>query len=205
MSIVENLWNSTMDYGYNVRSKRIDGLKAWNKIKSILEKYNTIIEWSKESIARYDDLTQKVFKIIDEENSEEWDNEKKKKWELEHFFLQHARIIHNNQEPPNSNLTRLMQIAYNAGQFNAERDNKSYPDEILNYYDKNNLSSYISYTNPGNIVSIDRILASQHPAVTQIKEETILLNNDSKKGGNIFSIGKMKHKYLKYTKKIDKI
>ena len=63
-----------------------------------------------------------------------------------------------------------MQIAYNAGQFKAEKEQNSYPQEILDYYNSNNMSSSVSYLNPGDIEDINNKLCSQHPAVVAIND-----------------------------------
>lgn len=66
------------------------------------------------------------------------------KKEINHFFIQHFRIPKlMNYEV---SVLKLLQIAYNAGQFKAERENKkSYSKKILNFYDKYNLDKISAF------------------------------------------------------------
>jgi hypothetical protein len=187
-SIVENLWNAIYQYGVSVRSNKLNGLTEWNKIKTILKKYNGNGEWSLEAISRYNEM-KKLFNIVDEENNKEWPEEDIEKWENTHFFFQHAKIPYDNVNEPN--LTRLMQIAYNAGQLEADKDSKYYTVERKTYYIKNNLNSYISFMTPHSLIELERELSKYHPALKEI--------NDIKfKGGKKENF---KHKFFKYCKK----
>lgn len=170
MSAVEKIWKSVQNYGYKVRKSKLDGLVSWKKIKSILENYNMPIIWYKNALDRYQEMTKTKFQLKDEEKDSSWTENKQKQWELEHFFIQHSRIPHNNPDKPNSDFIRLMQIAYNAGQFKAEREQNSYPQEFLDYYDSNNMGTSVYYLNPGDIEDLDKNLCAQHPAVVAIND-----------------------------------
>jgi hypothetical protein len=64
-------------------------------------------------------------------------------WELHHFYLQHARIPTLNLNEPT--LTRLMQIAFNAGQLRACWNFPIYSEKLKAYYNDNNLQSIETY------------------------------------------------------------
>lgn len=142
MSNLEKLWTMFIKYGYDVRSEHRDGLDAWNKIKPLFPSFDIV--WNSEAYNFYDEL-RKIGTFGDD-----CDDKKSILWEALHFLLQHGRIIHNNQM---GSLLRLMQIAYNSGQFLSQRKSSpdSYTPEQLQYYDSHNLHSIYSFISPDSI------------------------------------------------------
>lgn len=213
--IVEKLWQKIYEYGLFVRKNDMDGLDAWNKIKVILQKYNKDCEWLPEATNRYSEMKAK-FNIVDEDNDSSWSADKKQLWEETHFFFQHSRIPYNSRTS-GANLLRLMQIAYNAGQYEAEKEKNSYDKEKINYYVNNHLESYISYVTPHSVRKMCIELSSEHPALREIADvhDEISAASESKSesksesssdakmtGGDLISF---KTKCMKYYNKIKRL
>lgn len=166
---INELWNSIIDYGYNIRKITIltnnyfnIGQKAWQLLKDNFTNYEFEIDnikkdkldciniLQKEYIREYDDEDHERVKInID---NIILDN----KIENEHFFIQHYRIpITSNNK---LSVQKLMQIAYNVGQFRATRENNIYDEKIVKYYDDNELDKLKTYiTNQDNIKIIKKL------------------------------------------------
>ena len=85
------------------------------------------------------ELTDVMFRIRENEIEFEIDNT----IESQHFLAQHFRlpILCDFTLP----IVKLAQIAYNAGQFKAERDNGVYNKEVLDFYDRHQLDSISTY------------------------------------------------------------
>jgi hypothetical protein len=136
--LLSELWGVMIKYGYETRIHNKDGLEKWNVVKPVFP--DCKISWKESS--------KEIFKNLQklEVNGDDGDEEKYKlshqDWERQHYLLQHGRIIHKNN--PGS-LLRLMQIAYNIGQFRAEQERKSYPVKQLTYYRDNKLDSLSTY------------------------------------------------------------
>lgn len=195
--MIDQLWEITMKYGFNVRNNNLNGLEYWNKLKNILVQYNIELEWIPEAISRYNYMIDE-FNIKDIEMNDELKDimskdidTKKLLWEQTHFFLQHSRIPKNNEK--SCNLIRLMQIAYNAGQFYAERKKNAYSQKITNWYDLSHLRTYISYVTPKSIQIANDKLVETHQLFLSIN--SLLLNQ---KGGTVNYM----YKYKKYLKKL---
>lgn len=125
------LWHLIFYYGKYIRSKGKDGLESWNSIKNEIPDIK--LSW-KENAKR-------IYKDLRELGTTGDNNDKKdEKWEEQHFLLQHGRIIKNNE----GNLMRLMQIAYNSGQF-CEANQKNYSEEQKQYYSEHNLNNMFTY------------------------------------------------------------
>jgi hypothetical protein len=108
-----DIWNKVLQYGYEVRQKKLDGLASWNALKEKIPE-NNFVQWRKSTLEFYNDLIN--LGAIDTETPEEA-NLTKHQWDRHHFLIQHGRIIKNNQSKDKATLRRLLQIAYNAGQF----------------------------------------------------------------------------------------
>jgi len=131
--LLNELWEIIINYGYETRIKNKDGLERWNFIKKIFPDIKII--WTDSSKKIYDNLIK--LGVIEEETGLSHEE-----WERHHYLLQHGRIIHNN---PDGSLMRLMQIAYNIGQFRAEQEKKNYPIKQLAYYRTNKLDQITTY------------------------------------------------------------
>jgi len=153
---INELWKSIIDYGYSVRKITIQtnndfniGQKAWQLLKDNFANYQFEI-----NNIKYDKLDCKntlVVEYMKKDDDEDHEEVKIKiddiildnKIETEHFFIQHYRIpITSNNK---LSVQKLMQIAYNIGQFRANRENNIYIIKIIEYYDDNNLDKLETY------------------------------------------------------------
>jgi len=146
----ETCWNLTSLTGNAVRSVGLDGLASWNPFKKILEERpetfelsSSIIELvSKHYNANQEDLQHSnsvlaIGEIVLTHNDKNDSNK-----EQHHFLIQHFRLVAmcaNNT----ITITKLMQLAYNAGQFKAQRH--IYDKSILEFYDANKLGDFGTY------------------------------------------------------------
>jgi hypothetical protein len=140
--IIKYIWDSVVKYAESINEKGIPGLQAWNTICPILKEIDLEGCWTSESLLFYNQL--KDLNILEDRTVCE---EKCVDWEKHHFLLQHGRIPHNNKNSPS--LLRLLQIAFNAGQFNfyREKGEIEYNKERIDFYNKNKLSEYTTYMN----------------------------------------------------------
>jgi hypothetical protein len=138
MELLKLLWNEMIQYGYNVRSKGKDGLVAWTNIKVLIPGLK--ITWTEHSKTIYESLLGLGVRTTDE--TYEASGITKEEWDRDHFLIQHGRIIKNNLD---GTLVRLMQIAYNAGQFRAEKEKNGYNPIKIKYYDDNKLDQLETY------------------------------------------------------------
>ncbi len=138
---LQQLWNILVNHGYEVRSTGQDGLNEWQPYKNTLKNYKIDVELKVDNGIKY--LCEEHY------NSDEGifvynDIEINNEVESAHFLIQHCRI------PKLMNfklsILKLLQIAYNAGQFLAEQYvNNTYPDEIINMYYENNMDKLTTY------------------------------------------------------------
>lgn len=132
-------FENAVKYGETVRCLRKNGLEAWNNFKADLPAIP--IRWKPGTQEIYQKLRQ--LGVTGEDTDVKTDN-----WERHHFLLQLGRIIKNN---PEGSYLRLMQIAYNIGQLEAEiRKSEAYTDEMKQFYDNNELAfieTYVDFDN----------------------------------------------------------
>jgi hypothetical protein len=136
---LEELWNQILEYGYQVRYKKRDGLRAWSMIKSQIPDLS--LDWTAQSRAFYKELAELGVNTSESSGQSGLSH---RAWERDHYLLQHGRIIKMN---PRGSLVRFLQIAYNAGQFKAELERANYPGKQLRYYiiqSLNRPSTYIA-------------------------------------------------------------
>lgn len=147
---IYDLWDEFIEYGYNIRDKNKDGLAGWNSVKELIPDLS--IEWTEKSKTYYS----KLIEIgVNSKESPEEAGMTKEQWERHHYILQHGRIINKN---PDGKLVRLLQIAYNAGQFKKELEKEAYPSNQMKYYIENELNKVTSYIEkipklPNNVVT----------------------------------------------------
>jgi hypothetical protein len=147
-STLGELWDQMVKHGYDVKSKDKDGLAEWQPYKKLYGTYflDNIDGIDIDNHIRY--LCGKYYKPggkDDEESVFEYDDLKLENVvDINHFFVQHCRIP--KLMDYKVSVLKLLQIAYNAGQFKAERENKdSYDQKILDFYDDNdwiNINSF---------------------------------------------------------------
>lgn len=159
------LWDLLVTYGYQIRSSNQKGLDSWNAIKSLIPDMS--VAWSESSKTIYDKLAK--LGVNTNESSADAKMEHKE-WERHHYLLQHGRIVRMN---PEGSLMRLLQIAYNVGQFKCELERQVYPVEQLRFYILNDLNKLEAYT----VTGLDRV--DVNPLVKR------LLAGSEMKGGSI--------------------
>ena len=145
--LLTSIFRSVKKYGYHVRKYKIDGKDAWanieKKIIDIEEKIGFNIPlggWTPESYSFYTDLLAKG--VVEEVSPTVPHGE----WIYHHFLLQHGRLARKE-----CHLNRLLQIAYNAGQFEYciknDEGGLMYNRDRLQYYVDRNLNNINSYIN----------------------------------------------------------
>jgi hypothetical protein len=137
-SIIYDLWEEFTNFGYMIRKSDKDGIAGWESIKVLIPTLSVV--WSEKSKTYFDKL---VELGVNGAETPEVATLSKSEWERHHYLIQHGRIIIKN---PEGNLGKLLQIAYNAGQFRAELEKNAYPIDQLKYYivhDLNKVTSYI--------------------------------------------------------------
>jgi len=139
MEKLEGLWKLVIEYGTYVRINKLNGLDYWNMLKQILESNKTSFTWLPDAVSRFGEMEK--MGLVEDEKQVPQDV-----WEAHHFYLQHARIPFRNKN--DATFVRLFQVAYNAGQLNAEmniKKNSIYTEEWKKYYYINNLNSPQEY------------------------------------------------------------
>jgi hypothetical protein len=154
------LWNDVKNYGFHVRTNDLDGLASWNTIKKEFIVNKVIGGWDIKIVGVYAHMKTKLgIKEEPCEIDEKDPSMQKKIWEKHHFYLQHARIpVLNINEP---RLYRLMQVAYNAGQLKALFDDKFYTEDMVEYYDKNNLGKLGTYMSEKYLVEFENSINNE--------------------------------------------
>lgn len=161
---LQTAWDIVKKYGKHVRILKLDGLKAWNKIKPILLSIDTTGQWKSRIYEIYNHM-KSTLGIVEKETDIDHNT-----WEKHHFYLQHARIPNNNRKNPP--FYRLLQIAYNAGQLEAIFDDPFYTAKLKKYYYDNKLNKLETYMS--NTVlnlfehSIDDLFLTQLNAIANI-------------------------------------
>jgi hypothetical protein len=156
------LFENVKSFGYQVRKNKYDGLEYWNKIKKYLLNEenidlvkrinNTIgLDWNLNiKIDNFNtnnlniiyDYVRDELKMYGEENDIEIYSLNKEILERNHFYLQLVRIPKNNK----LDLIRLLQIAYNLGQFSCVKtEEEYYNSEVINFFEQNNLDELKTY------------------------------------------------------------
>jgi hypothetical protein len=145
-SDISKLWQEMINYGYDVNKTGQNGLVMWQPMKT---KYDNMMSLGKVDnpvvqriiynniVMGSDDIDLSDLKFVIDDVI--LDN----KIENHHFFIQHFRIPMISK----FNLTRLklLQIAYNAGQFKARREKNYYDEKIMTFYDNNKLDQIQTY------------------------------------------------------------
>jgi len=143
MDKLKILWDAIIKYAYDIRSSNKNGLVGWLAVKEKLSPFDFKLEWTESSKLFADEL--KYLGINTSDSFETSSLATKELWEKDHFLFQHGRIIRNN---PEATLIRLLQIAYNVGQFKAEDEKNKYSDQVHAYYQKNELDKLITFIKP---------------------------------------------------------
>lgn len=161
--MLSNLFNDLISYGRLVRSKNLNGLDYWNKIKKILLthehdsinkiltenwKINRIINiksnYTTDNLSDIYTFVHDTLKMHGEEEDMSNYRIDHDLWSKYHFYLQLARIPKNNK----LDLGRLLQVAYNLGQLSVHLNSDPiFTRQIRAYFELNNLNNINSYIN----------------------------------------------------------
>ena len=187
---LNKLFKQTKSYGNHTRSNKLDGLKQWNKLKSILLESSVKGDWTPEVKTFFVEMrsTLKLQECADEIPIEDA-TERKQVWEKHHFYLQHARIPTLNFN--DGKLVRLIQIAYNAGQLEALYDDPFYNKDLKTYYESNNLDKIETYMDKENLIKLN----------DSITDEMIEKLQEAFKGEQSGGNKSYEYKYIKYKNK----
>ena len=172
---LQQLFDIIKTYGINTRKNSPSkGLENWNKIKEVLPSIQ--IQWLPHVKEMYRYMKE-VLDIIEDEPvvedksspnappiRDEKDALNHAQWEYHHFFLQHVRIPTLNFDQ--GSLMRVMQIAYNAGQYNVCLDH--YSADLRKYYIDNKLDCLETYVSPDSITMIDNFITEDIVATITI-------------------------------------
>jgi hypothetical protein len=185
---MKELFSIVKEYGYIVRTKKLDGLASWNEMKALIPSI-TKLEWSinlvnldSKPITSLEDAYTYVHETLGMKGEDDPTEKSNQNWEKFHFFLQLVRIPKNN---PECNIIRLAQVAYNLGQLSAEyKDDSVYTPAVKRFYDMNNLGAMHTYTQSSCDISAEDL-----QSIRELKESK----------SKIVGSGYL-HKYLKYKK-----
>jgi hypothetical protein len=161
MTQLASMWTQMIEYGYGVRSSGLNGLQMWNKVKPTIPKIP--LTW-KESAKEYYSILKKL-NVGGDDN-----DEKSCLWEPHHFLLQHGRIVRNSTNDHDENFVRLMQIAYNAGQFKYESEQKVYTEEMMNQYRSNQMECIDRYLEQNEINRLDQLLMANNEWIASFSQ-----------------------------------
>jgi hypothetical protein len=214
------LFNTFISYGAYVRKNEPDGLKCWETIKDIVDKYkhdsiNEILgsEWKisrsinhkwVNNLQEIYDFVHNTLKIYGESKDDIKYKINPKLHLIYHFYLQLARIPLNKK----LELITLLQIAYNVGQLSVHLDNKSiFTPEAKDYYHINKLHDINSYINLDDKKFDDDQKDILNKIMIDVREKiSIVLTGGFRKKNlndveNLESKTNYLNKYLKYKKK----
>ncbi len=161
MDKINYLFYSVSKYGYYVRKYKLDGQTSWDNLKAQIIPLNIeFAKWSDQSLTFFDNLT--ALGVINIKQPHMTHS----LWERHHFLIQHG-----NLPKKESNLIRLLQIAYNSGQLTCclENDNvQIYTKDMIKYYMDNNLYNISTYVDPATL-----LITAEHDKITNWISEFI--------------------------------
>lgn len=148
---LQSIWESAETFGYETRKNHKDGLEAWTSTKNSYPDNEKIkvSQQIKELIKKYyfaketDEDHQNVSFADESFDAPLVNTNNGATNELDHFFIQHFRIP--TKEGFSLSQRKFAQIAYNAGQFRAEREQNNYPDYVIKFYDSHKIGDYMTY------------------------------------------------------------
>lgn len=140
-STLGELWDQMVNHGYYVRIHDKNGLEEWQPYKKLYSNYylEGLDGIDIDNHVKY--LCGEFYKPHGKEDEESifeyGDLKLKNTIDYNHFFVQHCRIP--KLMDYKVSVLKFLQIAYNAGQFSAERklNKDSYDQKILDFYDQN--------------------------------------------------------------------
>lgn len=145
---LQNLWENTMNEGYDIRIRNLNGLERWQIFKKEYTNYH-LESGPVELKPSFIELC-KTMNYIEDPNNEKDDTitlngRKLKNQGDNHFFVQIFRIP--TKENFKLSVLKFMQIAYNIGQVKAliKLDGRLIDDDVINFYDEHRLGHIETY------------------------------------------------------------
>jgi hypothetical protein len=143
------LYEGLINYGYNIRKTSKSGHDAWMEIKNKIPEQ--LLVWSYDATKYYVDLTTGLAAIPDVEPVK-LNSVGQYQWERNYFLLQHGRVV---KKYPQASLAKLLQIAYNTGQFLAENEIVPYPQAHLQYFANKQLNKITSFIQVDSLENVN--------------------------------------------------
>uniref|UniRef100_A0A6C0EFP6 Uncharacterized protein n=1 Tax=viral metagenome TaxID=1070528 RepID=A0A6C0EFP6_9ZZZZ len=136
-------WKFTINYGTYVRKNKLNGLESWQLLKKMFGTVNKSYDLNLENL---EELRKKVdYKEIGKEDENAKltvdGTEMSNDIEHDHFFVQLFRLPKVNNKDGKLQFLKLMQIAYNIGQFKAENYDKS----VAHFFKKHKMRKLRTY------------------------------------------------------------
>jgi hypothetical protein len=186
-------------YGYESKSRNINGQESWNFIKNKLDS-SKICEWAITRIFPDGEIiydNNKVYSKIHNElkmYGEDGDEVAYKlshdNWERAHYVLQTTRL----PKKSDCSIQKILQIAFNIGQYQAANKKKAYNKNVNKFIELNKLDKVESYVNLNDCTPSYEILDGY---IELIKDKLEYLPKAQSGGANEYYAKYMKYK-LKY-------
>lgn len=148
---LHSLWDEIQNYGYNVRKNNLDGLKDWQEPKAKYSKF--YIAGREDGIImnnNFHNIENKIQYIIGQDTKDHQDVivkidniELDNRIDKYHFFIQHFRIP--KLENYKLSVLKLLQIAYNSGQFKADAEANKHDKKVIDFYYDNDLDKITTF------------------------------------------------------------
>jgi hypothetical protein len=197
---IQQLFDLAIHYGYISYKNGLNGQESWSKLKDEMDS-SQICKWQlsrKFSDGRdINDIRQIYLKIHDDlqMHGEDGDMDKyhitKKQWERFHFVLQTARIPKNSH----CSLQKIIQIAFNIGQYRSANKKDSYSLEVNKFITDNNLDKVESYIDLHVCKISDKLLDK---SIKLIKDTLPTLHKGGMNKEYYTKYLKYKNKYLNF-------
>jgi hypothetical protein len=202
----QQLFDLGIQYGYQSKSRNLNGQESWGYLKSKLDTAK-ICQWSMLRLfpdgESTNDISRIYNKVHDELKMHGEDGDEPKygithpEWERYHYVLQTIRLPKN--EVDGVSIQKIIQIAFNIGQYQAEID--KYNKVINDYVTNNNLDKVKSYVNLEECKPSNDLLEHSIQILHEGLEHLEHLSKNMKGGLPIGISDPYYAKYLKYKSK----
>jgi hypothetical protein len=199
MNKFQELFDLAIKYGYESKSRNINGQESWNYIKNKLDS-TKICEWSITRIFPDGEIVYDInliyskihneLKMYGEDGDEVAHKLTHENWERAHYVLQTARL----PKKSDCSIQKILQIAFNIGQYQAANKTKAYNKNVNKFIELNKLDKVKSYVNLNECTPSYEILDGY---VELIKDKIEYLPK-AQKGGTKELANEYYEKYLKY-------
>lgn len=180
---LNKLFNEMIHYGFYIKSSKIDGLQAWRTKSNSLDNDLEIGTWKHTRITKDGSLNtlKQIYDYVYNTlamKGEESTDRTNPFFEEHHFLLQLARIPKNDK----CTIKKILQIAYNIGQFMASVESKAYSPDAIAFYHTNNLNKLESYVElkqqNGGFIEYNLNIYNKYLSMTPSKNQIISFNQN---------------------------